>query len=225
MQAKTAKESDMKRFRMVGLCLIVVIGIPAVISSSASAALPEVSGPFPKPFKSKSGIITVETIHGTKASCKAGTNTGEITGAKTGTVTLKATGCEAVGLKCTSEGAGEGEIVSKPLSARLGYINKAKKEVGISLESATGGLFVEFKCGPVKVTESGSVISKITPVNKNVKTFKLLFTQIKGKQKPNKFEGGPIDVLMTSVAGGPPEEAGVAAKVEVTFPQAVDIKA
>jgi hypothetical protein len=218
----------MMRFRIVGLCLMTAIGISATVSASASAALPEFSGPFPKSVTSKSGIAIIETVGGARASCQAGTNTGEITGPKTGTATLKLTGCVVLSFKCTSPGAAEGEIVSNPLSITLGYINKAKLEVGVSLESATGGPFAEFKCGPVNVTETGSLIGKITPVNKIVKAgkpLKLKFAQRKGKQKPNKFEGGPIDVLMASVDGAPPEEAGVSTKVELTLTEAGEIKA
>jgi len=218
----------MKRFRMVSLCLAAMIAVPAVVSASASAALPEFSGPFPKPFKVKSGAFIVETVNRVKASCKAGTNAGEMTGPQTGRATLKLTGCEVSGFKCSSAGAAPGEIVSNLLSATLGYINKAKKEVGISLESATGGTVAEFTCGSVRVTETGSVIGKVTPINKKVKAgkpFTLKFTQTRGKQKPTKFEGGPTDVLMASVNGGKPEEAGVSAKGELTFTEVGEIKA
>lgn len=218
----------MMRFRIIGLCLMAGIAGSAIVSASACAALPEFSGPFPKSVTSKSGIALIETVGGAKASCQAGTNTGEVTGPKTGTTILRLTGCVVLSFKCTSPGAAEGEIVSNPLSITLGYINKALLDVGVSLESATGGPIAEFKCGPVDVTETGSLIGRITPIDKVVKAgkpFKLKFTQRKGKQKPNKFEGGPIDVLMASVDGGPPEEAGVSTKVELTLNEAGEIKA
>jgi hypothetical protein len=228
LTCKREKEQDMKRLTMLSLCLAVMIAVPAVVSASASAALPEFSGPFPKPFKVTSGALLAETVNKVQARCKAGTNSGEITGPQTGGATLKLTGCEVFGLKCSSAGAAPGEIVSNLLSATLGYINKAKKEVGISLESATGGAVAEFSCGSVHIRETGSVIGKLTPVNKEVaagKPFSLKFTQKKGKQKPTKFEGGPVDVLMASVNGGTPEEAGLAVKGELTFAELVEIKA
>jgi len=217
----------MKLIRIVGLCLVAVFAMSAVVAASASAALPEFSGPFPKPFKSKSGAVLIETASRVKARCKAGTNVGEVTGPKTDVVTLRLTGCEADGFKCSTKGATEGEIVSSPLSSTLGYINKAKKEVGIALESATGAA-AEFTCGPASVVVTGSVIGKITPINKKVKAgkpFILKFTQAKGKQKPTKLEGGPVDVPMGSVDGGAPVEAGVSARVEITLSELAEIKA
>jgi hypothetical protein len=225
---KREKEQDMKRLTMLSLCLAAMTAVPAVVSASASAALPEFGGPFPKPFKVNSGALLAETVSKIRATCKAGTNAGELTGPQTGKATLKLTGCEVFSLKCSSAGAAPGEIVSNPLSMTLGYINKAKKEVGISLEATTGDTVAEFTCGSVRVRETGSVIGRITPINKKVtagKPFTLKFTQKGGKQKPTKFEGGPTDVLMASVNGGTPEEAGLSVKGEMTFTEVGEIKA
>ena len=75
---------------------------------------------------------------------------------------------------------------------------------------------------------TGSVIEKITPVNKLVKPpagFNLKFTQAKGKQKPPKFELGPVDVLETSINGGPIEESGLMSTDLLTFAAPLEIKA
>jgi hypothetical protein len=217
----------MKRTTMVGLCVTGALAIFSVAATSASAALPEYSGPFPKPITSKSGPIVIETVSGVKATCTRGTNTGEITGPKTGTVTLRLVGCEVLNvLKCNSPGAAPGEIVSSQLSSTLGYINKTKREVGVDLE-APAGTTAEFECGTNHVVVSGSIIGKITPVNRKVKAgspFILKFTQTGGKQNPSKFEGGPTDVPMGSINGGPPEEAGVSARIEITLAEAAEIK-
>jgi hypothetical protein len=149
-------------------------------------------------------------------------------GPKTGTVTIKSTGCEAVKYKCTTTGAAKGEIVTSVLSVTLGYIDKATKEVGLDSASPTGAPFAEFACGPFKVVTRGSVIGKVTPINKKVKPpnhFTLKYTQAKGKQKPSKFEGGPTDVLASSVNGMPSEEEGLSLKAEARFAEAAEIKA
>jgi hypothetical protein len=215
----------MKRLSAVALCLMAAIAFP--MAATASASLPEFSGPFPKPFLGKSGVVNVETVGKTKATCTGGTNDGEATGPKTGTTTLRLTGCEALGFKCATEGAAAGEIVSNVLSTTLGYIDQATKEVGIAAEAASGGSIAEFKCGAISVTESGSVIGRLTPVDKKVKAgkpFRLKLRQAKGKQKPRAFEGGPTDVLMVSTAGLPPEEAGVSNTVEIRFGETVELK-
>jgi hypothetical protein len=217
----------MTRIRVVGLCLFAAFAIAAVASASASAALPEFGGPFPKPFTSKSKKSTFETVKGTKVTCTVDTNAGEITGPKTGTVTVRFTGCRSSGLPCQSKGAAPEEIVTNVLSMTLGYISKAKKEVGIDLSSPTGAPLVEFECAGFPVQIRGSVIGRITPVNKKVtppKPFLLKFAQTGGKQKITKFEAGPISVLEGSF-GGPFEEVGFASTDELTFAEVVEIKA
>jgi hypothetical protein len=217
---------SMKLLKVVRLGLAAGITVPLVLSASASASLPEFSGPFPKAFKTKTGAITIETVNKVKARCKAGTGEGEVTGPTSGKLTARFTGCEVLNFLCTSKGAAPGEIVANPLSVTLGYINSAKKEVGLAEEAATSGPLAEAMCGPVHVVETGSLIGRITPLNRKVlagRPVKVKFAQAKGKQKPTKLEGGPIDVLMISTSGGAPEEAGVAAKAELTFAETVEI--
>ena len=131
-------------------------------------------------------------------------------------------GCEFVtlGLVCNSVGVPPGEIVTAPLVVTLGYINGPKKEAGIDLSTATGGPLMEFVCAGLRVLVDGSVIGKVTPVNKVVTPpahFSVRFTQTAGKQKPPKFEGEPPDVLSTSF-GGPFAESGLSSPEEVSFP-------
>src|SRR6185312_17164249 len=53
-------------------------------------------------------IATLETVGGTKITCKAETSKGEYTGLKTiGNMVAHFTGCETAGLKCNSAGKGE----------------------------------------------------------------------------------------------------------------------
>jgi hypothetical protein len=205
----------MTRTRTVGLVALAVLAISACSSASALAALPEFVGPLPVPFAAKSGLTTLETISGAKIACTSDTGAGEVTGAKTGSVKLTFTGCELVtlALPCNTAGLPPGEVTTTSLLMTLGYIAiEPKKEVGIDLSTATGGPLMEFMCGALKVTVVGSVIGKVTPINKLIKPpahFVLKFAQAAGKQKPMKFSGGPIDVLSTSF-GGPFLESGLA---------------
>ena len=211
----------MTRVRTLGLCCIAMLALGAGATASASAAFPEFTGPFPTPFTSKSGITTLETVKKAVITCKADKGSGEVTGPKTGTMTITFTGCEfvTIGVVCNTTGVPPGEIVTAPLVMTLGYINGPKKEVGIDLATATGGPLMEFSCGGLRVLVDGSVIGKITPVNKVVAPpshFALRFTQAGGKQKPTKFEAGPTDVLSTSF-GGPFAESGLSSPEEVAF--------
>jgi len=211
----------MTSMRTLGLSMITTIAVCAGVAASASAALPEFV-PSPAPFTVKSGATTMETTSKAKIVCAADTGVGEVMGPKTGTAQLVLTGCEFVtlSLPCMSVGRPPGEVVTASLLMTLGYINTPKKEVGIDLSTATGGPLMEFVCGALRVLVSGSVIGKITPVNKLVAPpghFILKFTQAAGKQKPPKFELGPIDVPSMSF-GGPFIESGLTSTETVAFP-------
>jgi hypothetical protein len=209
-----------------GLCLLAACAVGGALTAPALAALPEYVGHFPMHLTSTGGKVTVETISKIKATCKATSDSGEITGPKTGTVTIKLTGCAALGMECATPGAKAGEVVTSTLDTTLGYINASKKEVGIAL--STTGTFTEFACGPATVTVTGSVIGAVTPVDKNLKAgkpFALKFKQSKGKQKPEKLEGEPTDVLMGSVAGSTSEEAGLSVSDKLKSSEALEIRA
>lgn len=211
----------MTRRIRAGLCLVTVFAVCAAVAASASAALPEFTGPFPKTFTSKSKASVLETVGKTKVKCTADTNAGEITGPKSDLVTVRFTGCVALKFQCGTPGAAPGEIVTGVLTSMLGYINIEKKEVGIDLSNPAGALITEFFCGGnLRVVVRGSVIGRVTPVNKIVKPpqhFTLKLGQAKGKQKITKFQGEPVDVLESSVNGGPFEESGLNSTDELTL--------
>lgn len=219
----------MKRARRVVFCSVAALAMSAVVAASASAELPEFGGPFPKPFTSKGGAVLIET-GGIKLTCTSSTDTGEILGAKTGNVMVRLLGCAGEGFTCTSPGAKEGEMVTSELTTTLGYIDKAKHETGIAL--AASGTFDEFDCAGFTFVVEGSVIGKVTPINKTAKSkpkthFKLMFSQKKGVQKPRKLEGEAVDVLEGHIAGEPglSLEAGLKTKDEITLAEAGEIKA
>jgi hypothetical protein len=218
----------MKRITITGLCLAAMTLTSAVATTTASAALPEFSGPFSKTFTSTSGKTLLETVGKAKLVCGADTNLGEITGPQTGVVKIKFTKCAVKSIPCNTPGLPAGEIATTILAIKLGYINKAKKEVGMDLLSATGAPVMEFMCGSaLRGLVIGSVIGRVTPINKPVvppKTFLLKFTQALGVQKPVKLEGQPKDVLETSF-GGPFEESGLASTDSLLFGEPVVLAA
>lgn len=216
----------MKRMGITGLCLVAIIAMSAAMATSASAALPEFSPPFAKPFTSTSKGSLLQTVGGTKVKCTADTNVGEITAPTTGLVTITFTGCKLGKLFCNTPGTPPGMIVTGLLSMAIHYINKAKKEVGVDLEEPAGAPIMTFACGPaIRGVVIGSVIGRITPVNKPVipsATFKLKFAQALGTQKVTKLEGGPIDVLEATF-GGPFEGAGLASTDLILFGEPVTL--
>jgi hypothetical protein len=105
-------------------------------------------------------------VSGKRVICAADTNTGEITGPKTGVVTLTLTGCVMNKVQCNTPGSTPGEIVSPAYAMQIGYINKATKTVGVDLTEPGGGLFLLITCvSGTRVAVVGSVIGRITPVN------------------------------------------------------------
>src|ERR1700741_1577070 len=119
----------MKRTRTLVLCCIAMLALSATVTATASASLPEFVGPFPVGFAAKSGATKLETVKGAVITCTADTGAGEVTGPKTGTVTITFSGCEFVtlGLPCNTVGVPPGEIVTTTLVMTLGYINEPKK--------------------------------------------------------------------------------------------------
>jgi hypothetical protein len=159
-------------------------------------------------FTSTSGKATLETVPpgSHKVECASDTDTGEFTGHKTDTTTVRFKTCEALGFPCKSTGAAAGEIVTNVLKSELGFINKRAKTVGDALSPLTAANLAEFECAGITIVVEGSVIGSITEVNASEYT--LTFTQTKGVQNPTSLEGEPEDVLFTSIAGGAFEQSG-----------------
>lgn len=196
----------MASIKLVALCLVAVSGVGAATAASASA-LPEFTGPFPKPFMSSSKVSNLGTVSKKRVKCIADTNTGEVTGPNAGHVTIRYTGCESSKFPCNSPGAGAGEVVTFPLTTTLGYVNRAAKEVGLDLANPAGALVEEFQCANIRGVVRGSVLGKITPINKPVKPPSKLtvkFVQKAGKQSIVEFAGGPPDILEASFGAGLP---------------------
>jgi hypothetical protein len=163
-----------------------------------------------------------------KVKCTADTGFGEITGGQTGMMQMLFSGCSLKSISCHTPGVVPGDIATALLSMKVGYINKANKEVGIDLATATGAPFMEFVCGTtLRGIVTGSVIGIVTPVNKAVsspKTFKLTFAQKKGIQAIPNLEGGLPDVLET-ILTGPTELSGLKSTDQITIAGTVELKA
>lgn len=211
----------MKRTPILAIGLALASTIGAAAATGAAAAPPEFSPPFPNAFHSTSKAMTLKTIGGLKVSCIADTNKGEVTGPASALLTISFTGCTSAGSRCQSPNGLAGEIVTERLLGTLGYVSREPKEVGLDLSNPTGGPMAVFFCGEdLRVEVFGSVIGKITPINKVVKPgahVTLKFAQKAGHQAIRMFLGGPLDVPLTSVLGGPLEESGISSTDLLTF--------
>lgn len=159
-------------------------------------------------------LAALTTVAGTKIVCRQATSGGAYTSDKTvGGIVLKFTECESGGGKCNSAGKGVGQITWNELEGSLGIWKTgetaAKDKPGISLKPSTGELLVEFSCGGLVVKVKGAVI---VPVQANAMK---LSTTVKlnahnGKQKPERFVGGPPEILECKFSAASYEQCGLA---------------
>jgi hypothetical protein len=158
-------------------------------------------------------VATLETVGGTKITCKAETSTGEFVNTKeVGHMPVKFNGCQTSELPCNSAGAGVEEIVTHPLGGPIGFetivVPASKDHLANELHSESGNI-AEFSCAGLPVIVKGSVLHKIT-ANAMKLTAIEKFTASKGKQKPEHFAGGTAKehILESNTNGGPFEQAG-----------------
>lgn len=93
----------MRSIKMLGAVILAALASGGVLSSIASAAEAEEQllsgGLFPTKVE---GTIGENKLAG--ITCTAGTNKGEVTSSRAGTITLDLTGCKALGFPCNSKG-------------------------------------------------------------------------------------------------------------------------
>jgi hypothetical protein len=174
------------------VAFVVVFAMIAMAAASASAALPEFNHAKTEKFQGSFGTTIFEEVSGSIWDYEPATiSGGEVTGSKeVGNLVITFTGGSAGA--CSNQGEKK-ELVTNKLHGRLGYINKAKTEVGLLLESPSGQAIVQ--CKNSKFGEewyAGSVIGRITPVNKPTSEFTLEFKQTHGIQELRKFEGEEV---------------------------------
>jgi hypothetical protein len=217
----------MKHTKFLGVLAAVLIAGSALSVSAAAAAPPEFTPPFPNPFTSTSKAMTLHTVGGFTVKCKADTDKGEVTGPATALLRITFTGCTSGAAHCQGPNGLPGEIKTEQLLGTLGYVTRQPKVVGLDLSSPTGGPMIFFFCGEdVRAEVSGSLIGRLTPINKTLAPGELMhltFAQKEGHQTIRMLLGGPLDVPMTSVLGGPLQETGLASGDLLKFAAAIRV--
>jgi len=191
----------MKRFTVLGLCLLTAFAISVLVASSASAAKTEhgeevvTSSGGEAHLGTEAGSITSTSNHGK----------GNLTSPTGGTSTSDFEGVEAPAAKakCESAGKPEGNVETFLLAEGTGWISKAKGEAGVDFKPAAGEFLAEFTCGPLKIKVKGSVIGHVTPLNTAALSsqLNLIPDETKKANSPHNFEGGPADVLLSNING------------------------
>jgi hypothetical protein len=158
-----------------------------------------------KKGKEIKGTSKAAALHagGTEIKCKSSTSTAYLTGPKTeGEVNVAFKGCEALGHPCNSitPKGKSGEIKTKELQGKLGFLEGKSPEVGIDVSPASGKFLAEFECAGLIVEVEGSAIGTVTPTNTWTKTSDQTFEENgKEEQKDQQLEGESPDHLETTI--------------------------
>jgi len=172
--------------------------------------------------------------------CQVGIISGEYTGVKSEKEKIRLIGCtlhptSTTPQQCTNEvGPTEGEIAFSAEEGSLGWINRkaSPPQAGWDLKPISA----EINCGrpPEEVTTDkleGSVIGQVVKLGSMFTEFHQTYNASGGKQKPEKLEGEPPDVLTSKFRFGPgfskeaTEQTGLVAKVKIENGEPVEIKA
>jgi hypothetical protein len=173
-------------------------------------------------------VVKLETSSSKeKVTCTGESSTGQITGSKAvGNMTIKLTGCESLGGKCTTAGLAEGELRTAVLEGVLGVekitevLGKETVHAALDLYPAgKAGPFLEYTCAISGASViSGSIIAPVVS-GKTLKTTSFRLLASAGKQKPESFEGGVKEVLTNTLV----EQVGVSLTATQTNEEAVEI--
>lgn len=176
----------------------IVLATALLIPAGASAASPVLEfvphgGSLPVSFTTEGGPVVAELAGFARVvHCTGSAGGGEITGPRSTVSKYEFTGCVAqtgstVEADCESEGANPKEIRTGPIAAELVYLDQAKREVGILLNSG-GGIYMSFKCGGQLTEARGPFLSPITPVGEAATSFTATLTESNAMQTPDEYE-------------------------------------
>jgi hypothetical protein len=231
----------MKRIRLIGLMIVAMLAIYSVAAASASAE-PELfkGGKLltkKVAFTGVGGAGELIPSGGVVVECAANTSKGDALNAtELGKVEVKYTGCK---IKAINEECGtKGKITTNKLRAKLELAKET--ETGAEFPAILfepeppGVVFAEFTCakGGIKVTVTGAVDGKLSPVNAGDKTeLKLTFaSQAKapepgcGNQQLQYLDGVKGCHHLTAEVGFGPEAAWLVSSETVTFAEAVEVR-
>jgi hypothetical protein len=165
---------------------------PGVVKTGVKISLKPVAKDF---FEGAEELLKVE--------CTNETGSGTISGPKTvGGIVLTLTGCElfrgagSLGA-CSAPGHAAGELQTSTLNGTIGWQNKAKKLVALSLSPVGTETFMAVECPGTEFTAfTGEVLGQ-AHADAMSASAPLVFKQHLGNQSPEGFEGGPAEVLQT----------------------------
>ncbi|THD79795.1 MAG: hypothetical protein E7812_08710 [Phenylobacterium sp.] len=215
----------MKHFKLLVLALMSVLSIGALISASASAALPLLLGWESKPswtgIKSGTANAVLETLGKSTITCTAATGSGIQTSDTVGSFHITFSNCESSGFKCNTEGDASGVILSLGTANYVDdHLSTNVNELGVAIlfapEEAT------IKCTAlVTIKVKGTVLCLVLEPLVSMVTHIFHCTQTAGDPADKEWfndEGvKQTPSLLTSINGAAFEGSAELALATVTF--------
>jgi hypothetical protein len=215
----------MRRVWIAGGCVVAIATAGGLAPAAAFAALPEINGPTSDEGPLGATAFTLRTVGKKVVKCTPGVGSlGGASAPKGVGVTLIMHGCAMGKVSCHMPELAAGEIVIN-ITGDLGYISKAKKQVGADLEGGAPPLITSFDCGTEAVEVTGSVIARIGPVNTPTSTLRFVLSAREGVQKPKSLEGLSPNFPTATFGSAASEEAGISLVATVNLHTPVTIAA
>jgi hypothetical protein len=226
MNARVARFLKGRRGVMAALAAAAALLLVPAGASAASPVLEFVAPGhgLPVSFTTESGEVTAQMAgFENLVHCTASSGKGEITGPRSTISEYRFTGCTADGARCKSASAqNEEEITTGPIEADLVYIDQARAQVGILLNSSDGahpsaGVYISFECGGIPAEGRGSFLAPGSPINQEVTSFRATLSQLDSVQTPDEYEDESGEILQAIPTGKRGSTKLVPTGVEATF--------
>lgn len=199
MRPPTVRFLDGRRIAMLlAAAAVTALLVPAGASASPVLEFVTPGKAFPVAFTTEGGLVKAEmagfeeVVH-----CTGSKGEGEITGPRTTVSHYRFTGCTAEGKSgsatCKSGAAAE-EIVSEEIKSELVFIDQAKDEVGM-LMNTDGATYMEFSCGGEQVVATGSFLAPVSPLNTETTSFTATLSESQSVQIPDAYEDASGELL------------------------------
>lgn len=207
----------MRQLKIIGVAVIAILALTAITAATASAALPEFLDGTVKGLKFTVKSGAGELISGFAIGCTSDKGSGEVTGAKTVSVTVTFEGCTVFFQAANSLGAAAKTIVV-PATGELCFIKSGSPlEVGLKLKP-TAGVHIEVpSVGELDVV-TGTVVGKVEPINVLQTTGKVTL-----KKGPFQCEGAKSELLSEKQENKKPEKAEEVTTEEVTYEKDIEV--
>ncbi len=205
--------------------VVVIAGISAFLASTAAAALPELlPGKAGEAVTEKGGKATIEVKGGSKITCES-TEIEKGQGEVLTTTTLlfrtvHFLKCLTSGLAINSAGDASGVILIHTeivLGRRPGTLRPIIRFRGLPTK-------LEIPSTKLTLLIEGNVFAEVLPEKTKTKEFKLTMKEKEGVEEISEFEGGPKEIMTTSIDAGEAVQTGVElTEAALTFEKEAEI--